>query len=103
MTNLTPSHLLSDETFRDWLDHPATKALKVWLAKRREDEKERWADGDYVTPDPVATAIRQAAAIGQCKLCAELLALEYEQIVDIEGEIREEHKRAETPGPGGAG
>lgn len=102
MTNLTPRQLLSEEAFKDWLEHPATRALKAWLVKRREDEKERWASGDFVTPDPTATAIRQAAVIGQCKLCAELLALEYEQLVDEE-ESNGEYERVGTTGPGSAG
>lgn len=85
MTNLTPSQLLSEEAFKEWLEHPATLALKQWLRVKRETEKENWADGDFVLPDPIATAIRQAAVIGQCKLCAELLALEYEQLVEDEG------------------
>ena len=97
MTNLTPSQLLSEEAFTAWLEHPATRALKAWLVKRREDEKERWASGDFVAPDPTATAIRQAAVIGQCKLCAELLALEYEQLIEEE-ESNGEYKRTATPG-----
>lgn len=102
MTNLTPRQLLSEEAFTAWLEHPATSALKAWLVKYREDEKEKWASGDFVTPDPTATAIRQAAVIGQCKLCAELLALEYEQLVEEE-ESNGEHKRTGASGPGSAG
>lgn len=102
MQNLTPSQLLSEEAFKAWLEHPATLALKAWLVKRREAEKERWADGDFVTPNPTATAIRQAGAIGQCKLCAELLALEYEQLVEEE-ESHAEHERIGTTGQGNLG
>lgn len=102
MTNLTPRQLLSEEAFTAWLEHPATRALKAWLVKYREDEKEKWASGDFVTPDPAATAIRQAAVIGQCKLCAELLALEYEQLVEEE-ESNGEHERVGTTGQGNPG
>lgn len=102
MTNLTPRQLLSEEAFTAWLEHPATRALKAWLVKYREDEKEKWASGDFVTPDPAATAIRQAAVIGQCKLCAELLALEYEQLVEEE-ESYAEHERVGTTGQGNPG
>lgn len=103
MTNLIPSQLLSEEAWKDWLQHPGTAGLRAWLTRRREQEKERWADGDFVEATSEATAIRQAAAIGQCKLCAELLALEYADLFEEEGTESGKSERTEAFGQGGAG
>jgi hypothetical protein len=82
LTNLTPNLPLdlSEEAFKSWLEHPGTLALKRYLHAWREEEKERWATGDLETSDPVATAIKNAAVIGQCKLCDKLMSLEYEDL-----------------------
>ncbi len=103
MTNLTPNQLLSEEAWKDWLQHPVTQGLRAWLTRRREQEKERWADGDFVGDSSEATAILQTAAIGQCKLCAELLALEYEDLVEEEGEQGGKFERTEALGQSGVG
>ncbi len=68
--------------FAEWLQHPGTQALKAWLSNWREQEKERWATGDFATADPVETAIKNAAVLGQCKLCAEILTLEYGDLIE---------------------
>jgi hypothetical protein len=103
LTNLTPSQLLSEEAWKDWLQHPVTQGLRAWLTRRREQEKERLATGDFICGTIEGTTILHSAVIAQCKLCAELLALEYEDLVEEEGEQGGKFERAEALGQSGVG
>ena len=85
----------TEQEFKDWQDHPATKALHDLLLERRNDLKEQWASGAFTDQSQFGTAILNAKAIGNCEAVELILNLEYEQLL---GESDGEQQRVETSG-----
>jgi hypothetical protein len=48
-----------------------------YLAIRREELKESWAQGDLAAPSIEEFAIQQAAAQGACSIIQDILGIEY--------------------------
>lgn len=88
---------LSEEEFLAWRQHPVTEGLIVLLRGRIDGLKERWAAGQFTDPSQFGTAILNAEAIGECKLCEVLIALDFEQF-HSELYDDEQHERAPAPG-----
>lgn len=57
----------------EWLQHPVTKMFRDHLKVVREDLKESWASGAFSEDTEFKNAVKQAWAVGQCKLLDELL------------------------------
>ena len=75
------NRLPTEEEWRDWQDHPATKAFLECFRRRKEFLKEQWAEGQYTDQQHFATAILNARAIGKCEVCDQVVALDYEEML----------------------
>ena len=70
-----------EEEFKEWLEHPATKALHRILRGWQSDLKEQWASGAFTDQSQFGTAISNAKAIGNCEVIERTLGLDYEQML----------------------
>ena len=73
-----PEALPELEEWQDWLLHPCTHLLRTGLKARRENLKEKLAEGDFVEP---TSALLNIAVVAQCKLLRDLSDLDYELII----------------------
>jgi hypothetical protein len=65
--------VLTQEEFLDWLENPATKALKKALTKDREYLKEMWCRGSLTNEEEIK---------GRCNAILGILNLTYEDLVE---------------------
>lgn len=72
--------MLDQATWDDWLQHPATKALREHFRRRQEMLKDRWASGEFTDVSQYGAAILNAKAIGQCEAIQDLIDLDFELI-----------------------
>lgn len=61
----------------------------AWARQQREDTKTTWENGGLTEDDHFKTAMNNSAAIGACRILAEIQALEYETIVESQKDGRE--------------
>lgn len=78
---------LDKETWLAWQDHPATKALHLYLHKQVERLQREWVEGRFTDQSQFATAIENAKAIGVCQASLDIAGLEYDEII---GELDDE-------------
>jgi hypothetical protein len=68
---------VSEDDWADWLLHPITKVFREYMRKSRLDLMEQWAQGCFTNQEHFATAVANAAAIGQADLFKRLLDLDH--------------------------
>lgn len=90
--------MITDQEFKEWLDHPVTRAVKEYLASRRNTLMESWANGEFSAAFSVEMAVKNAGATGACSVYSELAELDFEQLI---GEIADESVRTGTDGSSG--
>lgn len=70
----------SPEAFQDWLLHPVTEALRLGMERWRIGLMEQWEAKVFQDDlNPTATAVYNAAALGELDLLKRLRELTYEQ------------------------
>lgn len=72
--------MLTEEEWKEWLLHPATKRLREWAYEQLEDRKDRWADGDFTDFTQTAMIARNAGATGACSVYKEIVEMNYEKM-----------------------
>lgn len=73
--------MINENEFKEWLEHPVTKAVKVHLANRRKRMMEDWAE---CTPQQFANqefTLDNAANIGLCRGYKNVIDLEFDEII----------------------
>jgi len=65
--------VLTQQEYLDWVEHPATKALKKALNKDREYLKEMWCRGNLTNEEEVK---------GRCNAILGILNITYEDLVE---------------------
>lgn len=71
---------LVESEWGEWKQHPVTKAFFAYITLKREEGKERWADGNFTQPDAHGTVQQNSASIGTVKAFKDLLELNFEGI-----------------------
>lgn len=93
---------ITEDMWADWLGHPVTEALlRQVLPARLEELRNKWEAGDFTDQSQFATAISNAAAIGQCKAIRWVMELNHET---LQGELEDdESERLDAGGQGSTG
>ena len=73
-----------EQEWKEWREHPCTKALHKILRAWQSELKDQWASGAFTDQSQFATAISNAKAIGNCEAIDRVIGIEYEQ---LEGEL----------------
>lgn len=76
---------LTEQEHQDWLEHPATLALKEYLRSEIELRKEEWMAGAYTDQSQFGTAIMNAKAIGFCEAATKILELTFDELESSDG------------------
>lgn len=93
--------MLSEDQFKAWKELPESKALFSAVFARKERLKEQWASGQFTELFEHATAIKNAQAIGECKMLEWILELDFDAI--NQGVQDGEHDRLEAARQSGSG
>lgn len=84
------SSLLMESEFKEWLEHPITKDVKLILQARISELKNKWASGAFTDMSQYGTAILNAKAIGTCEAFDRVIGLDYvqfsEDILELDNE-----------------
>lgn len=79
--------LLSENEFKEWQQHPATKVLIEWLEAKRAEIREQWELGNYTADTCEKTAMLNASALGIAEGYFDVINLDFETIEsDLHGE-----------------
>jgi hypothetical protein len=73
--------MITKNEFEEWLLHPVTQDFKKLLKYKREDIKERWANGNFTAESADGTKQLNAEALGWVWMLEQVLALDYEGLV----------------------
>lgn len=73
--------MISENEFKDWLQHPVTRAVRELLDAKREFMRQQWEHGAFTDHDPALMAAINLGNIGTCKGYAFLQDLEYEDFM----------------------
>lgn len=84
----------------EWLQHPCTKRLRTWAAQQRQDLMEGWAGGNFSAAFTMEMAVKNAGATGACSAYADIVELDYNQIVTG---AADEQLGINTTGPSSSG
>ena len=88
---------LRSEDFEEWLEHPATRAVRAWATRKREALKEQWATGQFTGSFDIEMAVKNAGATGAASAYLELIELDFESLTT---EIEDgESEWITAPGP----
>ena len=79
--------VVTEELFLDWLEHPVTQAVKRVQARKREELRTQWENGELVDMTEFKTAVESAHAMGQARAAKWLLELDLET---LKGELADE-------------
>lgn len=71
---------ISEEEFEAWKQHPVTKGFFRWLDVKHQNNQNSWSAGQYQDADVYKSAVRNAGALGQCSMIAEIKMLEHAQL-----------------------
>ncbi len=71
----------TEEEWSSWLQHPCTKRLLFWANMERTSLMEQWASGNFSAAFDMEMAVKNAGATGACSIYADLLEMDYKQIV----------------------
>ena len=97
---------LQEEEHLHWLEHPRTKALRAVLQRWREEEHEKWEDGDFTHPSQDGTLQLNAEAIGRCRAARKIEQMcqdfeTFQQEIEDDEQKRAGTERPSSAGPGG--
>lgn len=70
-----PNRLMDPDQFSRWWDSPATKAYRDYLARRRSNLMEAWAEGRQLPPEAQMEAF----------LCSQISALTPDAVAHVYG------------------
>lgn len=84
---MSKSIQISEDDFDAWKQHPATKEFFRWLDVRHQEIQNTWAAGQYQDHDVYKSAVRNAGALGQCSMIAEIKMLDHTQ---LDGDLSDE-------------
>lgn len=76
--------VVTEPEFKEWLEHPVTKAVRKMLGKVVADHQEAWASGDFTAATIDAAIQMNAKAIGYTQALQYVLSLshaEYEEVI----------------------
>lgn len=76
-----PTRLPTEQEFQDWLEHPATQALRSLLSQEVQTLKDQWASGAFTNEGQYATQMLNASAIGSIRVAERILSVDYEQLL----------------------
>lgn len=79
--------MISESEFNDWLQHPATLAVKKALDVKREALRQAWEGGSFTDYTQDAMNLVNVGNIGTCKGYAWVQDLTWEE---LEGELKDE-------------
>lgn len=85
---------LSENEFKEWLEHPVTVAVKALFRAKRAELLNDWAEGKFTYPLAESTVMKNAEKIGVCGAYAEFAELSYE---DYETENQDAERVGATP------
>lgn len=63
-----------------WKTHPVTKEFFAYLIQQREEVKEEWANAGFIQDRD------EALALGACRALRDIIELEFEDLIDEEGQ-----------------
>ena len=89
-----------EQEWDEWKQHPCTKRLRAWAQQDRLGLMEQWANGNFSAAFDMEMAVKNAGATGACSVLAELVDLDYQQIVI--GPANEEQIGTDSSGAGSA-
>ena len=72
---------VTEQEFKDWLQHPVTKAVKAILEEKRETLRQQWEGGSFTDYAKDTTALINVGNLGTCKGYAFVSELDYEGYV----------------------
>jgi len=73
--------MISETEFLEWLDHPATRDMKKFLASRREALRQSWEGGSFTDYTSEGTTLTSVGNIGLCRGYATVMDLTYDELV----------------------
>ena len=69
-----------EQEFSEWKTHPVTKAFFQWLDSRREEIKESWASGEFVSSHDRGDVYANASALATCSVLESIKDVEFIQV-----------------------
>ena len=69
-----------EQEFLEWKTHPVTKDFFQWLERRREEIKESWASGEFVSSHDRGDVYQNASALATCSVLDSMKNVEYLQV-----------------------
>ena len=93
------SQVLEKEQLEAWLVEPATQAVLMALARRRDELKEEWAAGAFTRDTIEANALLNAAKIGEVNTLVDILTMDHDRYL---GWIDERPREQDDEHIGGA-
>jgi len=79
-------HELTETEFKDWQEHPGTKALFALLTQWQEEVKDRLASGEFLSMSQ-DSLVYQAKLVGSHEVCDSIRGMSY---AFIQGELANE-------------
>jgi len=79
---MAEQRLPMEAEFREWLEHPVTRAHQDLLRRWREGLKEQWAAGVFSSSRSNETHAANLQALGQVAQLDQLLKLDYEEFIE---------------------
>ena len=73
--------MISENEFKDWLQHPVTRALRELLEKKRDNMRREWEAGAYSDYEKDAVVLTNVANLGTCKGYAFVQDLSYDDFM----------------------
>lgn len=73
--------MISENEFKEWLQHPVTQAVKELLEAKRETLRQQWEGGSFTDYSIEATVLTNVGNMGTCRGYAFLAGLEFEDFL----------------------
>ena len=81
MSNNKP---IQQHEFDEWKSHPVTEKFFETLDKWRNEQKEVWASGSFISDTKYGTDILNAQAVSYCKTLDVIKDIQFEQLIESE-------------------
>jgi hypothetical protein len=75
---------VDQDTWIEWLEHPATKALREWASAEKQNLMEMWAAGNFSAAFDIEMAVKNAGATGACSIYTLIKEMDFSVIVESE-------------------
>lgn len=89
--------MIDEQEFKDWAQHPCTKALRAACAGRRADLRNEWEQNDPTAYVDQQFALGNAANIGTCRGLSFAETFDYEQYLTEMEPADGKSQRPRTP------